>query len=66
MGHMGTDHRRQWVPKMDFCDRATSEMRGLSPKIISGDSRRSENAQTQTHKNIIPNMKFKLKLLQIK
>jgi hypothetical protein len=39
MGHMDTDHRRQWVPKMDFCDRATSEMRGLSPKIISGDSR---------------------------
>jgi hypothetical protein len=41
-------------------------MRGLSPKIISGDSRRSENAQTHTHKHIIPNMKFNLKLLQIK
>jgi hypothetical protein len=26
------------------CDRTTSEMRGLSPKIISRDSRRSENA----------------------
>jgi hypothetical protein len=41
-------------------------MRGLSPKIISGDSRRSENAQTHTHKHTVPNMKFKLKLLQIK
>jgi hypothetical protein len=41
-------------------------MRGLSPKIISGDSRRSENAQTHTNKHTIPNMKFKLKLLQIK
>jgi hypothetical protein len=48
------------------CDRTTSEMRGLSPKIISGDSRRSENAQTHTNKHTIPNMKFKLKLLQIK
>jgi hypothetical protein len=48
------------------CDRTTSEMRGLSPKIISGDSRRSDNAQTHTHKHTIPNMKFKLKLLQIK
>jgi hypothetical protein len=47
-------------------DRTTSEMRGLSPKIISGDSRRSENAQTHTHKHTVPNMKFKLKLLQIK
>jgi hypothetical protein len=45
------------------CDRTTSEMRGLSPKIISGDSRRSENAQTHTHKHTIPNMKFNLKLL---
>jgi hypothetical protein len=26
------------------CDRTTSEMMGLPPKIISGDSRRSENA----------------------
>jgi hypothetical protein len=41
-------------------------MRGLSPKIISVDSRRSKNAQTQTHKHIVPNMIFKLKLLQIK
>jgi hypothetical protein len=41
-------------------------MRGLSPKIISRDSRRSENAQTHTHKHTVPNMKFKLKLLQIK
>jgi hypothetical protein len=48
------------------CDRTTSEMRGLSPKIISGDSRRIENAQTQTNKHTIPNMKFKLNLLQIK
>jgi hypothetical protein len=48
------------------CDRTTSEMRGLSPKIISGDSRRSENAQTHTHKHAVPYMKFKLKLLQIK
>jgi hypothetical protein len=48
------------------CDRTTSEMRGLSPKIILGDSRRSENAQTHTNKHTIPNMKFKLKLLQIK
>jgi hypothetical protein len=48
------------------CDKTTSEMRGLSPNIISGDSRRSENAQTHTHKHTIPNMKFKLKLLQIK
>jgi hypothetical protein len=29
---------------VDDCDRTTSEMRGLSPKIVSGDSRRSENA----------------------
>jgi hypothetical protein len=49
-----------------LCDRITSEMRGLSPKIISGDSRRSENAQTHTNKHTISNMKFKLKLLQIK
>jgi hypothetical protein len=48
------------------CDRTTSEMRGLSPKIISGDSRQSENAQTHTYKHTVPNMKFKLKLLQIK
>jgi hypothetical protein len=48
------------------CDRTTSEMRGLSPKIILGDSRRSENAQTHTNKHTRPNMKFKLKLLQIK
>jgi hypothetical protein len=42
-----------------MCDRSTSEMRGLSLKIISG-------AQTHTYKHTIPNMKFKLKLLQIK
>jgi hypothetical protein len=41
-------------------------MRGLSPKIISVDSQRSENAQTHTYKHTIPYMKFKLKLLQIK
>jgi hypothetical protein len=41
-------------------------MRGLSPKIISEDSQRSENAQTHTHKHTISNIKFKLKLLQIK
>jgi phage tail tube protein FII len=34
------------------CDRTTSKMRGLSPKIISGDSRRSENAQTHTQISI--------------
>jgi hypothetical protein len=41
---------------------------GLSPKIISGDSQRSENAQTHTHKHkhTVPNIKFKLTLLQIK
>jgi hypothetical protein len=48
------------------CDRTTSEMRGSSPKITSGDSRRSENAQTHTIKHTVPNIKFKLKLLQIK
>jgi hypothetical protein len=48
------------------CDRTTSEMRGLSPKIISGDSQRSENAQTHTNNHTVPNMKFKLNLLQIK
>jgi hypothetical protein len=41
-------------------------MRGLSPKIISGDSRRSENAQTHTYRHTIPYIKLKLKLLQIK
>ncbi len=34
-------------PALCGCDRITSEMRGLSPKIISGDSRRSENTQMQ-------------------
>jgi hypothetical protein len=48
------------------CDRNTSEMRGLCPKIISGDFRRSENAQTHTYKHTVPYMKFKLKLSQIK
>jgi hypothetical protein len=52
-----------WV---HHCDRTTSEMRGLSPKIISGDSRWSENGQTHTYEHIVPYMKFKLKLLQIK
>jgi hypothetical protein len=47
-------------------DRVTSEMRDLSPKIISGDSRRSENTQTHTYKHTISNIKFKLKLLHIK
>jgi hypothetical protein len=41
-------------------------MRDLSPKIISGDSQQSENTQTHTHKYTVPNMKFMLKLLQIK
>jgi hypothetical protein len=35
------------------CNRTTSKMRGLSPKIISGDSRRSENAQTHANKHTI-------------
>jgi hypothetical protein len=48
------------------CDRTTSRMRGLSPKIISGDPRWSENTQTQHMKYTIPSMKFKLKLLYIK
>jgi hypothetical protein len=47
-------------------DRTTSEMRGLSLKIISGDSQRSENAQTHTYKHKVQYMIFKLKLLQIK
>jgi hypothetical protein len=37
----GRDHR---ACGEGLCDRTTSEMRGLSRKIISGDSRRSENA----------------------
>jgi hypothetical protein len=41
-------------------------MRGLSRKIIAGDSQRSENAQTHTYKHTVPYIKFKLKLLQIK
>jgi hypothetical protein len=51
---------------LTFCDRTTSQMRGLSSKIISGDSRQSENTQTYTYKHTIPNMEFKLKLIQIK
>jgi hypothetical protein len=51
---------------MVWCDRTISEMRDSSPKIISGDSRRSENAQTHTIKHTISNIKFKLKLLQTK
>jgi hypothetical protein len=41
-------------------------MRGSSPKIILGDPRQSENAQTHTYKHTIPYMKFKLKLLHFK
>jgi hypothetical protein len=48
------------------CNRTTLEMRGLSLKIISGDSGQSENVQTHTYKHTIPYMKFKLKLLHIK
>jgi hypothetical protein len=54
------------MPLGPNCDRTTLEMKSLSSNIISGDSRRSENAQTHTNKHIIPNIKFKLKLLQIK
>jgi hypothetical protein len=61
-GHMCNDTKIE----EENCDRTTSEMRGLSPKIILGDSRRSENAQTHTYKHTVPHMKFKLKLLQIK
>jgi hypothetical protein len=66
--HMDYNPLAQLSPQfsMQMCDRTTSEMRGLSPKIISGDSRRSDNAQTHTNKHTISNMKFKLKLLQIK
>jgi hypothetical protein len=52
--------------RYEVCNRTTSEISGLSPKIISGDSRRSENAQTHTIKYTVQNMKFELKLLQIK
>jgi hypothetical protein len=45
---------------MRFCDRTTSKMRGLSPKFILGDSRRSDNAQAHTYKYTISYMKFKL------
>jgi hypothetical protein len=45
------------------CDRTTSRLRGLSPKIISRDSRRSKNVPTQ-HINIQYHIKFKIKLLQ--
>jgi hypothetical protein len=44
---------RRRVPVSLCCDRTTSKMRGLSPKIISGDSRRSENAQTHANKHTI-------------
>jgi hypothetical protein len=54
------------LAEVEGCDRTTSKVRGLSPKVILGDSRRSENAQTHTNKHTIPDMKFKLKLLQIK
>jgi hypothetical protein len=53
-------------PQAVRSQRYRGDDRGLSPKIISRDSRRSENAQTYTNKHTIPNMKFKLKLLQIK
>jgi hypothetical protein len=57
----------QQIPHpLNHCDRTTSEMRGLSPKIISEDSQRSENTQTHTYKHTVAYMKFKLKLLQIK
>jgi hypothetical protein len=38
------------------CDRTTSERRGFSPKIISVDSRRSENTQAQYRKHITPSL----------
>jgi hypothetical protein len=37
-----------------ICDITTSRMRGLSPNIISGDSWRSKNMQTQHIKHTIP------------
>jgi hypothetical protein len=46
-----------------YCDRTTSKIRDLSPKIISGDSRWSKNAKIHTSKHTILYMKFKLKLL---
>jgi hypothetical protein len=64
--HISEPEHGNEVGAASECDRTTSEMRGLSPKIISGDSRRSGNAQTHTHKHTVSNMKFKLKLLQIK
>jgi hypothetical protein len=64
--HQSNDANATLVLELETCDRTTSEMRGSSPKIISGDSRRSKNAQTHTHKHTVPNTKFKLKLLQIK
>jgi hypothetical protein len=39
------EHAKQAITS--GCGRTTSRMRGLSPKIISGDSRRSKNTQTQ-------------------
>jgi hypothetical protein len=44
------------------CDRTTSEI----SQYHIGDSRRSENAQIHTYKHTVPNIKFKLKLLQLK
>jgi hypothetical protein len=41
-----------------LCDRIISEIRELSPKIISGDSLRSEITQTHHIKHTI-SMKFK-------
>jgi hypothetical protein len=37
-----------------ICDRTTSKIRGLSPKMASGDSRHSENMRTQHIKHTIP------------
>jgi hypothetical protein len=49
----------------DLCDRATSEMRGLSPKIISGILEEAR-MHKHTYISIQYHIKFKLKLLQIK
>ncbi len=45
------------------CDRTTSKMTGLSPKIISGDSRRSENACKHTYEAFKTIISLKIKLL---
>jgi hypothetical protein len=73
LGGAGLPHTTLWPSQptvstshLRACDRTTSKMRGLSLKIIWGDSRWSENAQTHTYKHTVPYMKFKLNLLQIK